>query len=126
MLEGDNDQQKIPGFRYGACFVDARAMSIALDQNEYLIARLTLDLALGQRQGEIILILPVVSVAGKCLDGTQMQEPRAEPLGDIVLELATELNMILCKSSFELSQLEQLSIGQKLPLPNDVFQKLIS
>jgi hypothetical protein len=55
-----------------------------------------------------------------------MQEPTAEPLGDIVLELATELNMILCKSSFELSQLEQLLIGQKLPLPNDVFQKLIS
>ena len=51
-------------------------MSIALDQNEYLIARLTLDLALGQRQGELILILPVVAVAGECLDGTQMQEPR--------------------------------------------------
>ena len=126
MLEGDNDQQTIPGFRYGACFVDARAMSIALDQDEYLIACLTLDLALGQRQGEIILILPVVTVPGKCLDGTQMQEPTAEPLGDIVLELATELNMIFCKSSFELSQLEQLSIGKKLSLPNDVFQKLIS
>lgn len=121
MLEGDNDQQTISGFRYGACFADARAMSIALDQSEYLIARLTLDLALGQRQGELILILPVVAVAGKCLDGTQMQEPTVEPLGETILDLPAELNMILCKCSFELSQLEQLSIGQTLPLPNDAF-----
>ena len=121
MLEGDNDQQTISGFRYGACFADARAMSIALDQNEYLITRLTLDLALGQRQGELILILPVVAVAGKCLDGTQMQEPTVEPLGETILDLPAELNMILCKCSFELSQLEQLSIGQTLPLPNDAF-----
>ena len=78
MLEEDNDQQTISGFRYRACFADARAMSIALDQNEYLISRLTLD-------------------------------------------LSAELNMILCKCSFELSQFEQLSTGQTLPLPNDAF-----
>jgi len=75
MFEGDNDQQTISGFRYGTCFADARAMSIALDQNKCLIERLTLDLAFERRQGELNLILTVVAVAGKFWDGAQMQGP---------------------------------------------------
>ncbi|MDB4198184.1 hypothetical protein N9777_07960 [Ascidiaceihabitans sp.] len=123
MLEGDNDQQTISWFRYGACFADARAMSTALDQNEYLISRLSLDLVLEQRQGELISILTVVAVAGTCWDGTQMQEPTVKPLGETILDLSAELNIILCKCSFALSQLEQLSIGQTRPLPNDAFRE---
>ena len=79
MLQGANDQQTISGYRYGASFADARGMSIALDQNKYLIARLTLDLAFERRQGELTLILTVVAVAGKFWDGTQMQGPTVKP-----------------------------------------------
>jgi hypothetical protein len=43
---------------------DKRALTIALDQAEYFVARLTLDLALGTRQGELILVLPVLQSMG--------------------------------------------------------------
>ena len=42
-------------------------------------------------------------------------------LGDVVMGLSAELNMILCRQSIEIVELQQLSVGQKLKLPNNKF-----
>ena len=45
----------------------------------------------------------------------------AAHLGDVVMGLSAELNMILCRQSIEIAELQQLSVGQKLKLPNNKF-----
>jgi flagellar motor switch protein FliM len=42
-------------------------------------------------------------------------------LGDVVMGLSAELNMILCRQSIEIAELQQLSVAQKLKLPNNKF-----
>ena len=42
-------------------------------------------------------------------------------LGDVVMGLSAQLNMILCRQSIEIAELQQLSVVQKLKLPNNKF-----
>jgi flagellar motor switch protein FliM len=45
-------------------------------------------------------------------------------LGDVVMGLNAELKMILCRQSIEIAELQQLSVGQKLKLPNNKFPEI--
>ena len=121
MLDNTQDTRTISGYQFGAMFEDKRALTIALDQAEYFVARLTLDLALGARQGELVLVLPVSQSMGIEDEDGVSSIGAAAHLGDVVMGLSAELNMILCRQSIEIAELQQLSVGQKLKLPNNKF-----
>ncbi|MDC1275564.1 FliM/FliN family flagellar motor switch protein [Ascidiaceihabitans sp.] len=121
MLDNTQDTRTVSGYQFGAMFEDKRALTIALDQAEYFVARLTLDLALGARQGELILVLPVSQSVGIEDEDGDSSVCAAVHLGDVVMGLSAELNMILCRQSIEIVELQQLSVGQKLKLPNNKF-----
>jgi hypothetical protein len=80
-----------------------------------------LDLALGARQGELVLVLPVSQSMGIEEDDGYSSVCATAHLGDVVMGLSAELNMILCRLSIEVAELQQLSVGQKLKLPNNKF-----
>ena len=51
------------GYRFGAMAEDARALALALDATRFHLLRLTVDVALGRRTGEIALLLPAADMA---------------------------------------------------------------
>jgi flagellar motor switch protein FliM len=125
MLEIEAERNIVGGFRFGARFEDARALDMALDMQDYFVVRLTLDLAGGIRQGEMSLIVPKVPPAadyGAATSSNKDEDAQlVSKMNDVVMELPTELNMILCKISLELAQVEQLVVGETLALPHNTF-----
>lgn len=72
---------------------------MALELPEYFFVRLTLDLSGGARQGELTLVLPRMGPA-KTSDGLSDGEdvgPSIPQINEVVMDLPTELNMVLCK-----------------------------
>ena len=120
----DNTQytRTIFGYQFGAMFEDKRALTIALDQAEYFVVRLTLDLALGARQGELVLVLSVPQSIGIEEEGGYSSVCAKAHLGDVVMELSAELNMLLCRQSIEIAELQQLSVCQRLKFHNNFLK----
>lgn len=58
ILDEADDAALLRGVRFGAKSDDARTLAMALDAQDYTLIRLTVDMARGERQGEIVLILP--------------------------------------------------------------------
>lgn len=125
MLEAEVERNIVGGFRFGTRFEDARALDMALDMQDYFVVRLTLDLAGGIKQGEMSLIVPKVPPAAEFGAETSSNKDDDSQLvskmNDVVMKLPTELNMILCKISLELAQVEQLVVGETLALPHNTF-----
>lgn len=125
MLEIEAEKKLVSGYRFGARFDDARALGIALDVLNYFVVRLTLDMSGGIRQGELTLILPKVVPANASLAGAPDQSDGettgAGKMNDIAMGLPTELNMVLCRLSLELAQVEQFAVGEAINLPHSTF-----
>lgn len=125
MLEIKAEQDVVTDFSFGARFEDARAMAMALDQPEYFVVRLTLDLAGGVRQGDLALVLPKTravkteQVNGDQSEGTGVSE--TPKLDNVVMALPAELMIVLCKLTLELAQVEQWAIGDVVNLPQNSF-----
>ena len=125
MLEVDAEREIVSSFRFGARLEDARNLEMALELPEYFVVRLTLDLAIGARQGELKLILPMGDlVSSENLDGSDEDAevvPDGPQMSDVAMGLPVELNMVLCKFSVELAQAEQFAIGDAVRLPPNTF-----
>ena len=123
MLEVKAERDVVGGFNFGARFEDVRTLEMALELPEYFVVRLTLDLSGGARQGELTLVLPRTGPA-KTSDGLSDGEdvgPSIPQMNEVVMDLPTELNMVLCKVKLELSQVKQLAVGEALHLPHNTF-----
>jgi flagellar motor switch protein FliM len=123
MLEVEAERDVVGGFSFGARFEDARALDMALDMPEYFVVRLTLDLAGGIRQGELTLVLPKVAPAKPLVSSKNGKEDGASTpqMNEVMMDLPTELNMVLCKVALELAQVKQLAVGEALHLPDNTF-----
>jgi hypothetical protein len=73
------------------------------------------------RQGELVLVLPVSQSMGIEEENGHSSVCATAHLDDVVMRLSAELNMILCRQSIEIAELQQLSVGQKLKLLNNKF-----
>ncbi|WP_162798543.1 FliM/FliN family flagellar motor switch protein [Sulfitobacter sp. SK012] len=112
----------IDGYRFGSRAEDARIMQMALEAHEYEVLRLTIDVAAGQRQGQLTLILPKVDLSSKPSADEQVGEDAsrapvsARTLNDTVLELEAELTIALARVPMQLSDAHALVVGAVLPL----------
>jgi flagellar motor switch protein FliM len=123
MLEVKAERDVVGGFNFGARFEDVRTLEMALELPEYFVVWLTLDLSGGARQCELTLVLPRTGPA-KTSDGLSDGEdvgPSIPQMNEVVMDLPTELNMVLCKVKLELSQVKQLAVGEALHLPHNTF-----
>ena len=125
MLDGIPEQRLIEGFKFGAQFEDHRALQIALDENDYFVIRLTVELAGGVRQGDISIILPRSQPADSQnpseSEGEESAKADSNRMNDIAMGLPAELNMVLCKMSLELSQVDKLAVDEVIKLPHNAF-----
>lgn len=125
LVEDASQRRMIDGYKFGAQFDDQRALKIALDENDYYVIRLTVEMAGGVRQGDICIILPK-SLPPAMLESddpeiTKNADLAANQMTDIAMTLPAELNMVLCKLSLGLAQVDKLVVGEIIKLPHNTF-----
>lgn len=123
ILDEADDAALLRGVRFGAKSDDARTLAMALDAQDYTLIRLTVDMARGERQGEIVLILPQPDIrlleAGE--DNKPAKDGDAPTMTDTVMGLNADLNMIVCRLHLPLNALQALTVGDELPLTPGAF-----
>lgn len=100
----------------GDSFDSLRSVGLALEDADYRLMRLTIDLAAGERLGEIILALP---------NNTSQPIIQEKDLGDsgwdvkmnrAVTNAPATLDAILCRTKLSIGQVNTLQVGDVLPL----------
>ena len=100
----------------GDPFDNLRSVGLALEDADYRLMRLTIDLAVGERLGEIILALPnhtsqpIVPEKDLGDSGWDVKMNRA------VTNAPATLDAILCRTKFSIGQVNTLQVGYVLPL----------
>ncbi len=103
----------------GARFETCRAASFALNDQTYRLLRLSLDCGMPERQGVLLLALPLQTTVN-----TQAQQiMQADPVADwhdrfqaAVMAAPARLDAVLHRMKISLSTLTELQVGQYLPL----------
>jgi len=126
LLDEPDDIDLIDGFQFGAKAHDTHTLALALDASAYIAVRLTLDIARGARQGEVVLILPTLEARVEQPDETG-EDPDDDAKHDgagmakLVMGLNADLRMILCQINLPLSGLNALKIGDRLDVTPGAF-----
>ncbi|MFD2739907.1 FliM/FliN family flagellar motor C-terminal domain-containing protein [Sulfitobacter aestuarii] len=116
----------LDGLRFGAHVGDARLLQLALEAPEYRLVRITVDLAAGQRQGVLSLLLPLTPPAAAPGSAPAEAETAgaAAPgpvLGEVAMGLRAELDIALTRLSLPLQQISALKPGDVLSLGSARF-----
>lgn len=124
IVDSAEDARLIEGFRFGAKAEHGRSLLMTLEASDYTVLRLTLDLARGTRQGEIVLILPIIDqihIAPGAEDDSVDKVPQAPQMSKVVMDLTAELDMVLCRLNLPLKQLQSMKPGDVLAVPTGQF-----
>lgn len=104
------------GLRPDGKVATIRAAGLILPEREYRVIRLSLDLQVGERQGELVLALPILQ--------TSPEPPPPETSADWGVQFQKSVNAAparlvarLHRFSLPLFDVENLAVGQVLPLP---------
>lgn len=122
-LETPEDRDVLPLFRFGARAENKRLFALALEEPEYTVLRLTVDIAGGVGQAKMTLVLPLPSakplpsIFEEQEDG-QGAEVTLEPA---VMSLKAEMSAVLCRINMPLVDVSAIQLGQELPVSTDVF-----
>lgn len=120
MPDVEDDRRLLTGVRYGAYMPVPRLMTLALEAPVYHHFSITVDLATGKRQGRLDLLLPHALAAqdlGHAGLGEQPSSPCSKTVSPVVMKLKAHLNVALCRKTMPLSELTELSVGDRLTLP---------
>ena len=111
-LQGWADGYQVEG-RLGSL----RAAELAMQEGDYRLVRMTLDLAAGERQAALVMALSVPRSLAAAPRGTPPPPRFAEALRANVMSAEAELLAILHRFHLPLSAAERFAVGQVLPLP---------
>ncbi|MEO0864068.1 MAG: FliM/FliN family flagellar motor switch protein, partial [Pseudomonadota bacterium] len=127
LVDDPADALVITGFRFGAKAEDARSLAITMEGSEFVGIRLTLDMAAGARQGEMMMIfpkpLPENMSDHDADDGGVDASSKGASVGlvDAVMALPAEVNMILCTVQLPLQALHTMQVGDVIDVPHGHF-----
>jgi len=115
------DETPLDGWTNGAMsgprLSGARSVGLALAEGRYRVVRLTLDFGVGEREGTLVLCLPVASrVAGQPAEAAPPSETFGRQLRANVMDAPARLHAVLHRSRMSLSDVEAFRVGQVLPL----------
>lgn len=107
---GGKDASWMVGYRFGAMAEEPRALTLALDSPGFHMVRATVDVALGRRTGEILLLLPAAK-------SPEVPSKKAGPVPqETFLSVPAELQVIAARLRLPLDRAGALKPGQILPL----------
>lgn len=129
--ETEDERNLLTGVRFGARAEDSRLLLMALEEPEYQIVHLTVDMAGGKRQGQITLCLPMATKVADLPGGDGDRPGRKgyasgrskRSLNETVLGLNIDLNIALSRLSMPLSAIGELKPGDVLKLGVSAFDQ---
>ncbi|WP_420859998.1 FliM/FliN family flagellar motor switch protein [Marivivens marinus] len=108
------------GYKVGGRLPAARAIPLVLGDQDYRVCRLPCDLGVADRQGEVVLALPVqrgpVPDDAPAVAENAQSGGWAEVFEAAVLSAPASLDAVLFRARMPLYSLEDLRVGQVLPL----------
>ncbi|MBN9890076.1 FliM/FliN family flagellar motor switch protein [Salipiger abyssi] len=120
-LEGHPLQPQFEGYRYGAMIEDARAAGLLLDAAGYRSFRVSVDLALGRRRGELLLVLPDRPHVGEAAPDAEGGDDAPGPHERKMKLLPVQMDAVLCRLSLPLGAAQRLKPGDLIPLPPEAL-----
>lgn len=121
LLEDSALPTPFAGFRAAERIEDARAATLALDEGDYHISRIGLDVDGGRRTGAIALHFPVTApAAGTAAAGQAAGAALMPLLGD----RAAPLRAILLRRRMTLAELRALAPGTLVEMPRDQLSQV--
>lgn len=131
MPEDQQERDLLDGFRFGARADEPRLLLLALEASEYAVYRLTVDIAGGQRQGKMTLLLPMDETPDPDFtppsdDADRDSAPNSATLEAAVLATNAHLMIALCKQRMPLSQICNFEVGQTLLLKDATFDRAMA
>lgn len=122
-LDGHPVEPQFEGFRFGAMVEDARAASLLLDAPGYRVFRVSVDLALGRRKGELLFVFPDRPDAVSAAHASEARG-NAGPHEKKMTLLPVRMDAVLCRVSLPLQAAQALKPGDLIPLPGEVLDGL--
>lgn len=118
LVEGEGGGNCFQGLRFGARGEDVRSLLLALRARRYRVFWLTLDIALGRHQSELVLVLP--DTDEDHADPSDTERDAAQRAGQSpMLDVPTEVRAVLARFRLPVSTLNGLRLGDTLPVPRD-------
>lgn len=116
MSEAFADHEPV-GFRFGDMIEEARLLALALEEPEYDLYRLTLDLAEGAKTGVLKLLMPHRKVVAAVVEPPSDLRPGgAVCLEKNALEAPVALDAVLARTRLPLKEICEFAPGTLLPL----------
>lgn len=118
--KGSELARQAAGLTVQGQFASARTMGLDLPDRTFRLCRLTLDFGAGERQGEVVLALPMAEEAAPPKDPSAAQGTGgawATRLSQAVMSAPAQLLAELHRMRLPLAAVETLEVGQVLPLP---------
>lgn len=106
----------VAGQRVLGRFADAREIGLTLGNGDYRVVRLTLDLGAGDRQGLIVLALPMPAPPA-ATPNHPLASDWSDTLAGNVMTSRAEVRAVLHRMRVPLRQVEAFELGQVLALP---------
>ncbi len=117
LMNQDADGDWADAFQFGARIEDTRSLGLALPAPEYELFDLSMEMAAGARQGQVMLVLPVPPPAQVDATQEECQMVGSPWLEERVLAAPVQLEAILCRISRPLSEVGALKPGKLLKIP---------
>lgn len=123
LVDNDADRVALPCLKFGARAENKRLFELALDEVEYTVLRLTVDIAGGVAQSSLVLLLPPPAAMPDPVPASDGNETSQNPktLKPAIMDVPAELSAVLCRLRFPLAQISALEIGHLIDVPSESF-----
>lgn len=118
-LVDEPDGYWVEGFRFGVRADDLRMLELTLEAPEYNVFRMNVDMFGGAKTGEIAIIMPVKALPPLEGETAHPGETIGMQLGEVMMQVPTEINAVLHRLTLPLSAVSQLKVGQILEIPGE-------
>lgn len=122
LVETSVDITNLSGIEYASRAEDMRTLMLAMVDERYRVADLTVELAGGVRQGELCIMLPELPLAEDEKAGQETVSDRSLDQASGVMQ--AELHVVLSRISLPLTALSGLTPGDVLPLTGSKLDKV--
>lgn len=124
LADAEADKECFRSVRFGARAEDVRTLLLALRAKRYRVFWITLDIALGKHQAEVILILPEAEEE-KAPAQPGESSTRERSANSRMLNVPAELKAVLMRFRLPMAELNALKVGDHLPIPREKLSETL-
>lgn len=119
-LTGSSAERWAAGFRFGEQVENVRLLGLRIEETDYRLFRISLDMAEGAKQGELLLALPAEGCTQR-KPGVDGGESWAQMLEQAVQRSHAELLAVLHRAQMPLAAVTAFKTGDLVPVPQSAI-----